>query len=57
MLSALWTGQTGLSAQDKQLGVVSNNLANVLQFRELRALKYFIEPPKTKLPDRSFCPG
>ena len=29
MLSALWTGQTGLSAQDKQLGVVSNNLANV----------------------------
>ncbi len=29
MLSALWTGQTGLVAQDKQLGVISNNLANV----------------------------
>ena len=29
MLSALWTGQTGLTAQDKQLSVISNNLANV----------------------------
>lgn len=29
MNPALWTGQTGLTAQDKQLGVISNNLANV----------------------------
>ncbi|MGI9274051.1 MAG: flagellar basal-body rod protein FlgG [Endozoicomonas sp.] len=29
MNPALWTGQTGLTAQDKQLSVISNNLANV----------------------------
>ena len=29
MNSALWTGQTGLTAQEKQLSVISNNLANV----------------------------
>lgn len=29
MNPALWVGQTGLTAQDKQLGVISNNLANV----------------------------
>lgn len=29
MISALWTAKTGLSAMDKQLSVISNNLANV----------------------------
>ncbi|RUM52458.1 MAG: flagellar basal body rod protein FlgG, partial [Marinomonas sp.] len=29
MHSALWVAKTGLSAMDKQLAVISNNLANV----------------------------
>lgn len=29
MHSALWVAKTGLSAMDKQLSVISNNLANV----------------------------